>query len=283
MPGTFVYIHGTGAPNTAADRSLITRMLLESGQFTGWQVECPAWGDQIAKGWKDPAPALPLTSQPTAYSAEPRAPFDDTMESIAYDLAQEIEAHSPPTIQPQGWWTDRALWIATTVIEKNRLKITRSATDFIRNVFFYFQDRERIRQFVVDELIEIRAKREGPVVVAGHSLGGVIACDALTSSPLPRTLLVTAGSQMPLFSLMGLASPLGDVGGPRPFAPWLNVYNKRDPLAFVTAQVWIPDSSPSPIDAELTQPRDLPDSHADYFQRPELYDLIVRQLVDREL
>lgn len=282
MAGTFVYIHGTGVPNTAADRVLIKRMLEDSGRFDGWEVECPAWGDKIAKRWKDPAPALPSAAWEATIGVQPGATFDDTMESIAQDLAQELEAHSPSAIQAQGWRTDTLLWIATTVIEKNRLKITRTAADFIRNVFFYFQDRERIRQFIIDELRAIRSMHTGPLVVAGHSLGGVIAVDVLTHTPLPGTLLVTAGSQMPLFALMGLASPLGDNDGPRPFAPWLNLYNERDPLAFLAEGVSASDDS-SPSDYKLTEPRDLPDSHTAYFSRAELYDTVADELARRGL
>jgi pimeloyl-ACP methyl ester carboxylesterase len=82
-----------------------------------------------------------------------------------------------------------------------------------------------------------------PLVLIGHSLGGVILTDMLESpaeSGLPDDLkvsaLITVGSQPGLFQSVGVLAPGAPAGerrpGPRSVANWYNVFDPIDPLAF---------------------------------------------------
>lgn len=288
MPGTFVFIHGTGVPDSNSDRVRLRAMLDASAHFRDWRLECPPWGERLGGTWGSPVDALPPEQRPPAARVRAEGEsFDSLLERLGADLAQELASPSPQTtegaqILPQAS-QDLVLAAITTVIANHRAAITAGVGDFIRNVFFSFHDRSRIRDWVAHELTAIREAAEGPMVVAGHSLGGVIAVDALTFRPQSETLVVTAGSQLPLFATLRLAEPIG-AGGVRPFTPWLNLYNPRDPLAFYASTVFPPDSDASdgavgsPADVELTHPRHLPESHTGYFDEPELYERIAGHL-----
>ncbi len=88
---------------------------------------------------------------------------------------------------------------------------------------------------------------------------------------------MTVGSQSPLLATIGALGRLGTPDGPPPFQPWLNVYDRRDFLAFVAQPVW-PDA-PGIRDLEVDNGEGFPDSHgATYLSRPELYAAIRDQL-----
>jgi pimeloyl-ACP methyl ester carboxylesterase len=289
MTGTFIFVHGTGVPDADDDRARIRQMLENHAGFHDWDVVCPPWGERIGGTWGDPLLALPPEQRPPAAEAAVAEglSFDSLVTQISDELEaaianQLIESGDEFRIAVPGW----ILKLATDVIADNRAAITYAAGNFIRNVFFYFHHRERVRDWVSDRLAEERGKNDGPIVVAGHSLGGVIAVDTLTHRPLPRVLAVTAGSQLPLFAVLRLSDPLGG-GGVKPFAPWLNFYNPRDPLSFFATTVF-PEhpvfppgdgrAAQSPADALIEEPENLPYVHAGYFEQPAIYEGIWNHL-----
>ena len=282
MAGTFIFVHGTGIPDASGDEKLIRSMLAGNAAFDGWNVECPAWS---LDRWGDAAAALPSNARGGDIHAEETGdPFQAAVNSFGEDLATELatDIAAEGEFGTQGIGTDWVLARVTSAIQKRRLVITRAAADFIRNVFVYFEDGDAIRARVLDCVRKAVETSADPVVVVGHSLGGVIAVDALSrnahlGADPRRLLLVTAGSQMPLFALLGLVDQFKVEEQRRPFAPWLNIYNERDPLSFVTDAVF-PEYHGSPVDIPITQPRDLPGSHAGYFAQPELYDIVASRL-----
>lgn len=290
MPGTFVFIHGTGIPDSNGDAYRIGRKLSTHEHFHDWDVVCPPWAERLGGTWGTPADALPPDQRgadaPESTSA---ADFDSLVDMLGAEMAQEAVEPSVESLDDEaGVESVQGMFLAgaTTVLANNRAAITAAAGNFIRNVFFYFHDRDNIREWVAGELAAERAKYDGPMVVAGHSLGGVIAVDALTYQPQPNTLLVTAGSQMPLFAVLRLAEPLGG-GGVTPFKPWLNFYNPRDPLSFYASTVFPPErvfpvGSPSPaespVDSEIGRPKHLPEVHTGYFEEDSLYEGIWNRL-----
>ena len=287
MPGTFVFIHGTGVPDSNGDAYRIRQMLSNHQHFHDWDVVCPPWAERLGGTWGNPADALPPGQRG---AGEPegagRTDFDYVVDTIVAEIEQETGRLSAESADvdgsTEGVGGGLFLAAATTVLANNRATIAVAAGNFIRNVFFYFHDRYDIREWVARELAAERAKYDGPMVVAGHSLGGVIAVDALTHRPQPMTLLVTAGSQMPLFAVLRLAEPLGG-GGVTPFKPWLNFYNERDPLSFYASEVFSPELvfpvgsssvAESPVDIEMHRPKHLPNVHTGYFEEVSLYEKI---------
>lgn len=291
MSGTFVFIHGTGRPDSSGDRQRIRAALDAQPWFADWELVCPPWGERVAGTWGNPLDALP-PEQRTAIEPDgaDAASFDAVVQALGAELAAELAAPTRPTtaggVRAEAAIPDFVLAAVTSAIAAHRARVTVAVGDFVRNVFVYFHRRDDIRDWIVEEVARVRAQMGGPLVVAGHSIGGVIAVDALTHRPQPRTLLVTAGSQMPLFATLRLSDPIGS-GGIRPFAPWLNVYNPRDPVAFYASTVFPPEpvfppgtgpSVTSPTDVELTHPKHLPEVHTAYFEEPALYERIRARL-----
>jgi hypothetical protein len=120
------------------------------------------------------------------------------------------------------------------------------------------------------------ATLEPPVVLLGHSLGGIIALDTLLAAPLPGVeLLVTVGSQGPFLyetgALPGLEHP-DPLPGHVP--PWLNLHDRRDLLGHIGAPVF-----PGRVtDVETDNRQPFPAAHSAYWSNPAVYRTIAEQL-----
>ena len=154
---------------------------------------------------------------------------------------------------------------------------------FLGDVFAYLQEgdlRNRIQETVRKDLLRAHEASKaggGPVVVIGHSMGGVILADMLqdlSAAGLPADLkvaaLFTVGSQPGLFRSVGLlAGAVGSDGRtPRPpcVAAWFNVFDPIDPLAF--------RANPLYSDVEdlvFDSITGLASAHTTYFSRPQFY------------
>ncbi|MDI6105450.1 hypothetical protein QLQ12_43395 [Actinoplanes sp. NEAU-A12] len=159
--------------------------------------------------------------------------------------------------------------LATRVAMRRRGALMDPTTDFIRDIAFYIRRGEVVREHLVGELAALAP----PVVVLGHSLGGIAAVDLLSAPDRPSgvRLLVTAGSQAPYLYLLDALDRLRPGGAAAPFTPWLNVYDRADLLSFCAARVFpaigIRDE---PVDAGVP----FPDAHSAYWEQPRLYELI---------
>jgi len=108
----------------------------------------------------------------------------------------------------------------------------------LADVLVYQRDGQKIREHVKRLLVR-RPGDDRPLIALGNSLGGIILVDLLREPDAPKPdLLVTVGSQSSVLQTLGA---LGDDTAPL-FAPWLNIYDRRDFLAFVAQPVW-PDVS----------------------------------------
>jgi hypothetical protein len=142
----------------------------------------------------------------------------------------------------------------------------------IGDILFYQRRGEEIRQMVADAL----TSAEGPVVAVGHSLGGIILVDLLTGSiPQGVDLLFTAGSQSPLFyAVDALASLRPNHPTPVPFTPWVNVYDRRDLLAFCAGQIFAGHGGGGITDHEVDSGVPFPAAHSAYWNNGAVYDLL---------
>lgn len=120
------------------------------------------------------------------------------------------------------------------------------------------------------------AELEPPVVLLGHSLGGIIALDTLLAGPLPGVeLLVTVGSQAPFLYETG-ALPGLDHPDPLPahVPAWLNLHDRRDLLGYIGAPVF-----PGRVtDVETDNRQPFPAAHSAYWSDPAVYAAIAEQL-----
>jgi hypothetical protein len=129
-------------------------------------------------------------------------------------------------------------------------------SDFIRDVAFYIKRGAAVRDFIADEVRSVET--DSPVVILGHSLGGIAAVDLLSDPalmqgdvPLRVDLLVTVGSQSPFLYLLDSLNSLSPrTPSQQPFVPWLNIYNRQDLLSFCASRVFV--NSPGIVDEPVS-------------------------------
>jgi hypothetical protein len=165
----------------------------------------------------------------------------------------------------------------------------------VGDVFLYLREGERraaIRARVADALTQAHARAKagnGPLIVLGHSMGGVILYDMLTdpagaglSANFKADVLMTVGSQPGFFEELKLfaASDL-QVGSdkPRKLAAkpaadhWWNVYDPVDILSFRCAPIF--DGAEDFVFSSVTG---LIDAHTSYFTRPRFHARLKERL-----
>ncbi|MGH4032883.1 hypothetical protein ACQB60_28565 [Actinomycetota bacterium Odt1-20B] len=122
-----------------------------------------------------------------------------------------------------------------------------------------------------------------PTVVIGHSLGGIALVDlyalaAIDRKPLPEArLLVTVGSQAPFLHELGALTGLPPTAGlPPGFPRWLNIFDRKDLLAYRAEPVFPGD--PRVIDHEVSSRQPFPLSHSAYWKLDAVYDRITEEI-----
>ncbi|MEV6941338.1 hypothetical protein AB0N07_04870 [Streptomyces sp. NPDC051172] len=171
----------------------------------------------------------------------------------------------------------------------NRLAVARrtawsgKSVGFFGDIMRYLVRGEAVRA-VVSEAVRAQS---GPVVLLGHSLGGIVSFDLLASGTLldgaatgpgarPRKVaaLVTVGSQAPLlYELDALPSrPFGS-GLPPGFPPWTNVYDRRDLLSYRAAPVF--DTEATDVrDVEVDNRQPVSAAHSSYWGNEHFYSVL---------
>ncbi len=163
---------------------------------------------------------------------------------------------------------------------------TPSVAQFIGDVFLYLGEgssREEIRNRVAEALIEAArgaVAATEPLVVVGHSMGGIVLADMLADAsqvtnmetsigaPLKVDLLLTVGSQVGLFAELGVLEPSGAPLDRRPasVARWWHVFNRMDVLSFGLASV-VAGVEEFSLDTGAA----ITDAHGAYLRSPVLY------------
>ena len=101
--------------------------------------------------------------------------------------------------------------------------------------------------------------------------------EALLAGSERIDLVVTVGSQSPLLFVLGASPQFQGPDRRDPVAPWLNLYNPRDPLSFLAAEAFAWATTP-PVDVAVDDPRDLIASHTGYSTNPAVYEQIAARL-----
>ncbi|MFB8117384.1 hypothetical protein ACFQ6U_04665 [Streptomyces sp. NPDC056465] len=155
---------------------------------------------------------------------------------------------------------------------RRRRALTDAAHPAAGDILKYLARGEGMRQ----GLRELVATLEPPVVLLGHSLGGIIALDTLISGPLPGVeVLMTVGSQGPfLYETGALPSLVHPDPLPAHVPPWLNLYDRRDLLGYA-AEPLFPGRARD-VATDSRQP--FPVAHSAYWTDPAVYRAIGEQL-----
>ncbi|MGW1025770.1 alpha/beta fold hydrolase [Streptomyces sp. NPDC002577] len=219
--------------------------------------------------------ARALTARVVAEALDADAPLipdGDTRDAVAARLAEALGA--PPAGSGRTL-RGRLLRIATGAAARAALRRRRALTEAAHpaagDILRYLSRGEPLRA----ELRALIAELPAPVVLIGHSLGGIIALDTLVGALLPQVrLLVTAGSQGPFLYESG---SLPSLSHPQPLPShvpdWLNLYDPRDLLAYLGAGLF--PGRVTDVSVDSRQP--FPAAHSAYWTNPAVY----RHIVDR--
>uniref|UniRef100_UPI00140A5091 alpha/beta fold hydrolase n=1 Tax=Streptomyces sp. YIM 98790 TaxID=2689077 RepID=UPI00140A5091 len=190
---------------------------------------------------------------------------------LAAALGAPAEATGTERAVP-SFVTRPLLRLATRSAVRRRRALTDAAHPAAGDILVYLTRGEPLRA----GLRALVGALDPPVVLIGHSLGGIIALDTLIGEPLPQVrLLVTVGSQAPFLyetgALPGLAHP-----EPLPdrMPPWLNIYDRRDLLAYIGAPLF-----PGRVtDAAVDSRQPFPAAHSAYWTHRAVYRTIADRL-----
>lgn len=299
--GTLVFLQGTGGPDPVPAQT-IRSMLAGDPVLGNYTVLNVAWASGGAPDISV-VPALPPRYQPLGASGRsgPAAP-ERGLALAGLDMLAAPPLHRPAGF-PAGTGSDGGanltadaaeqgleaaaaeetllgsslerltLNLITDVAVRRRVPLTEAASDFSRSIVYYLRRGAEARAVVTRALRMV--DQNAPVILFGHSLGGVAAVDLVSdprwpSEGLRLDLLATAGSQNPWLCLLGgLAHLTPDGRGTIP-VPWLNFWDERDLLSFCSEQVFA-GRGPRITDREVASGEPFPRSHNAYFSNPELY------------
>jgi hypothetical protein len=176
-----------------------------------------------------------------------------------------------------GEWVVKPLWqlaqpIGTWYLKNRRGNVTNAVSPMPCDILLYQSRGDRIRSFIQETI----QQAEPPVVLLAHSLGGIACVDLLVKQPLSQVaLLVTVGSQAPfLYEINALHSL--EYGEPLPehFPNWLNIYDLRDFLSYIGANVF-----PNKVqDVLVDNKQPFPRSHSAYWTNPATWNAIIPRL-----
>ncbi|MET9679214.1 alpha/beta fold hydrolase [Streptomyces coeruleorubidus] len=202
----------------------------------------------------------------------PLVPVGDSRDAVADRLAATLGAQARGTERGVRSLVLRVAGSAASrAAVRRRRALTEAAHPAAGDILRYLSRGEAVRT----DLRDLVAGLEPPVVLVGHSLGGIIALDTLISAPLPQVrLLVTAGSQGPFLYESGSLPCLEHPAPLPPHVPgWLNLYDPRDLLSYLGAGLF-----PGRVtDVRVDSRQPFPASHSAYWTNPEVY----RHIVDR--
>lgn len=164
--------------------------------------------------------------------------------------------------------------IGTSYVKRRRGAITSSVSPTPCDILLYQGRGDRIRGFIQEKI----EQAEPPVVLLAHSLGGIVCVDLLVKEESLKQrvkLLVTAGSQAPfLYEINALYSL--EYGKPLPdhFPSWLNIYDLRDFLSYIGANVFPNKVQDVLVDSKQPFPR----SHGAYWTNEAMWKAIIPRL-----
>jgi hypothetical protein len=171
-----------------------------------------------------------------------------------------------------NWALQRIAKLGTNWVKNRRGKLTNNIFPIPGDILLYQTRGEEIRAFIREQI----AKAEPPIVLLCHSLGGVACVDILAKEEIPEVkLLITAGSQAPfLYEINSLASLAFGQTLPAHFPQWLNIYDLRDFLSYIGANIF-----PNQVQDVLVDNRQpFPQSHGAYWTNPATWEAIIPRL-----
>jgi hypothetical protein len=219
-------------------------------------------------GWEEPTPLIWMDAA--------------VRDRVVRRLADVLGAFETERNIASDWlkrqFTGLVKTVGTGMMRRKRGWITDKFYGFPGDIMLY-QARGKI---VRDSIRAKVAATQEPVVLMGHSLGGIACVDLLIETPLPQAaLLITVGSQAPfLYELNALPSlPYNKDAAreerlPAHFPSWVNIYDPRDFLSYIGEKL----SGRRIKDICVDNGRAFPDSHSAYWDNAVVWEEIKRRL-----
>jgi hypothetical protein len=221
------------------------------------------------------AQAIDLCAQQQVYA---RIAYDAWMRDA---IVEQVADAIGPSERGFGRWAAKQLFglalrmSAMNHVQRQRGAITDAVFPFAGDILLYQARGDHIRAFIRD-CIKESSQQDPNVVLLAHSLGGIACVDLLVLEPLPEVkLLVTVGSQAPfLYELGALYSLSYGQHLPSHFPTWLNIYDLRDFLSYIGANVF-----PNRVqDVLVDSKQPFPHAHGAYWTNPATWKAIVGRL-----
>jgi pimeloyl-ACP methyl ester carboxylesterase len=170
------------------------------------------------------------------------------------------------------WAGEAAASQATRWARRNHGRLAFGITPYAGDVVKYLANGAGLRALIRTAI----ADAEPPVVVVGHSLGGVACVDLLAMPDAPKVdALITLGSQAPyLYEIDALPQLRFGEQLPKLFPRWVNVFDHDDLLAFAAGGLFSGHAADRIVDNRAPFPR----AHSAYFSNPEVHRLIAEVL-----
>ncbi|GEM48440.1 hypothetical protein [Deinococcus cellulosilyticus] len=165
---------------------------------------------------------------------------------------------------------DTTLKLLTRILFFYRASATKASAKFLGDIFYYKTHKDRL----INNLTLLFQNTETPIVLIGHSLGGIICADAIAKiatdnkSILDKIkLIVTAGTQISLLYKTNSMEYLRKESSqlwPKSI-PWINGYDPSDFLSFRHDSLMEELGVINKIEFELNTKFSFPDSHSSYW------------------
>ena len=162
--------------------------------------------------------------------------------------------------------------LVTGFLSRRRGSLTDSVAPFPGDVLLYQARGEEIHSYIRTAI----ESATPPVILLAHSLGGIACVDLLVENRFPMVShLITVGSQAPfLYEINALRSLRYGDRLPEHFPLWLNIYDLKDILSYVGANVF-----PGRVDDVLVDNRQpFPESHSAYWSNPSTWNAIFNRI-----
>jgi len=167
----------------------------------------------------------------------------------------------------KGQFGDLVSRLGSRYVAQRRGAITDAAYPAAGDILLYQARGQSIADFIRQRIQE--ASR--PRIVVAHSLGGIACVDLLCEKPIEIDLLVTVGSQAPFLYEIGALHSLGHADPlPQHFPRWLNIYDLRDFLSYIGADVF----GGRVTDVKVDNGQPFPEAHSAYWYNDAVWEAI---------
>jgi len=167
----------------------------------------------------------------------------------------------------KGQFGDLVCRLGSRYMAQRRGAITDAAYPAAGDILLY-----QARGQAIVDFIRLRIQEASrPRIVIAHSLGGIACVDLLCEKPIEIDLLVTVGSQAPFLYEIGALHSLGHADAlPQHFPRWLNIYDLRDFLSYIGADVF----GGRVTDVKVDNGQPFPEAHSAYWYNDAVWEAI---------